>query len=109
MWRILNHKQPDDFVIATNQQKTIKEFINIVTKKLNFKIKWKGKGLKEHAIDQNNKVIIKIDKRYFRPLEVENLKGDYSKAKRILKWKPEISLTQLIDDMINFELKNNDK
>ena len=54
-------------------------------------------------------MIIKIDKRYFRPLEVENLKGDYSKAKRILKWKPEISLTQLIDDMINFELKNNDK
>ena len=109
MWRILNHKQPDDFVIATNQQKTIKEFVNIVSKKLNFKLKWKGKGLNEHAIDQNNKTIIKIDKRYFRPLEVENLKGDYSKAKRILKWKPELSLTQLIDDMINFELKNNDK
>ena len=109
MWRILNHKQPDDFVIATNQQKTIKEFVNIVSKKLNFKLKWKGKGLNEHAIDQNNKIIIKIDKRYFRPLEVENLKGDYSKAKRILKWKPELSLTQLIDDMINFELKNNDK
>ena len=109
MWKILNQKQPDDFVIATNQQKTIKEFINIVSKKLNFKLKWKGKGLKEHAIDQNNKVIIKIDKRYFRPLDVKNLKGDYSKAKRILKWKPEISLTQLIDDMINFELKINDK
>ncbi len=109
MWKILNQKQPDDFVIATNQQKTIKEFINIVSKKLNFKLKWKGKGLNEHAVDQNNKVIIKIDKRYFRPLEVKNLKGDYSKAKRILKWKPEISLTQLIDEMINFELKINDK
>ena len=64
---ILNQKSADDFVIATNQQKTIKEFVNIVSKKLNFKLKWKGKGLNEHAIDQNNKISIKIDKRYFRP------------------------------------------
>ena len=72
------------------------------------KLKWRGKGLNEIALDENKNIIIKISKRYFRPLEVENLKGDYSKAKKILKWKPQISLTQLIDDMIQFELKNND-
>ena len=109
MWKILNSKKPDDFVIATNQQKTIKQFVNLVCKKLNIKIFWKGKGIQEKGYDKEKKVIIKIDKRYFRPLEVNNLKGNFSKAKRLLKWSPKINLSQLIDEMIKFELKNNDK
>ena len=86
--KIINYRKPDDFVIATNHQKTIKEFVNIVCKKLNIKIKWKGKGLNERAISQNGQIIIKVNKRYFRPLDVQNLRGNYSKAKKILKWKP---------------------
>ena len=109
MWKILNSKKPDDFVIATNQQKTIKQFVNLVCKKLNIKIFWKGKGIQEKGYDKEKKVIIKIDKRYFRPLEVNNLKGNFSKAKRLLKWSPKTNLSQLIDEMIKFELKNNDK
>ncbi len=108
MWKIINYKKPDDFVIATGNQLTIKQFINLVCKKLNINIKWKGKGLKEIGFSNSNKAIIKINKRYFRPLEVENLKGNFNKAKKILNWKPKINLTQLIDDMIKFELKNND-
>ena len=106
--KIINYRKPDDFVIATNHQKTIKEFVNIVCKKLNIKIKWKGKGLNERAISQNGQIIIKVNKRYFRPLDVQNLRGNYSKAKKILKWKPKIPFSKLIDDMIDFEMKNND-
>ena len=107
MWRIINHKKPDDFVIATNHQITIKKFINLVCKKINIDIKWRGKGFKEVGIS-DNKIIIKINKRYFRPLEVANLRGNFNKAKKILNWKPKVNLTQLIDDMIEFELKKND-
>ncbi len=109
MWKIVNYKSPEDFVIATNSQKTIKDFINIVCRKLKIKIKWKGKGLNEVGYVDQKRDIIKIDKRYFRPLEVKYLKGNYSKAKKLLKWKPKISLTQLVDDMIKFELKIDDK
>ena len=108
MWKILNHKKPDDFVVATNKQITVKKFINLVCKKLNIKISWKGKGLNEKAYDQKNNCIIQVDKKYFRPLEVENLKGNYSKAKKILNWKPKRNLTQLIEEMIEYELRSND-
>ena len=108
MWKILNHKKPDDFVIATNSQMTIKRFVNLVCKNLNMKIKWKGKGLNEKAFDEKNNCIIKVNKRYFRPLEVKNLKGDYKKANKILNWKPNKNVNQLIQEMISYELKNND-
>jgi len=105
MWKILNQKTPDDFVIATNKQYTIKQFVNLVGKKLGFKIVWKGRGLNEKGYI-NKKLIIQIKKRYFRPLEVENLKGNYKKAKSKLKWKPKIGIKKLIDEMIDYELKN---
>ncbi len=108
MWKILQHKTPEDFVISTGKQYSVKEFINIVSKELNIKIKWKGKGLKEKAYDENNKCIIAIDKRYYRASEVDTLKGNYSKAKRILRWKPKITIIELVKDMINNELKNID-
>ena len=108
MWKILQVKKADDFVIATNKHFSIKKFINLVAKELKLKINWRGKGINEIGYTSKNKVIIKISKRYFRPLDVNNLKVNYSKAKKILKWKPKTTLAQLIKEMVNFELKNND-
>ena len=105
MWKILNNKKPDDYVIATNKSYSVKDFTNIASKKIGFKIKWKGKGLKEVGVDSTtNKTIIRIDKKYFRETEVDNLIGDFKKAKKILNWKPKFSLNNLIDDMIKNEI-----
>ena len=111
MWKILQHKKPEDFVICTGKQYTIKEFINKVAKQLKMKIKWRGKGIKEKAFDQKNNCIIECSKKYLRPAEVDALKGDYSKARRILKWKPLHDIDSLIENMISYELKTilNDK
>ena len=108
MWKILQYKKPDDWVIATNKETTVKEFVNKVAKKLEIKLKWTGKGDNEKGIDQESKkVIVEIDKKYFRPSEVDFLKGDFSKAKKLLKWNPIYNTDDLIEDMISFELENN--
>ena len=104
MWKMLQQKKPDDFVICTGKQYTIKNFINKVSNALEMKISWKGKGINEKAFDDKGNCIIECNKRYFRPAEVDTLRGNYSKAKRILKWKPEKNLDSLIDDMISYEL-----
>jgi len=109
MWKILQYKKPDDWVIATNKENTVKNFVNITAKKIGLNISWKGKGLNEKAIDKDTgKVIVNIDKKHFRPSEVDYLKGNYSKARKYLKWKPSISTNQLIDDMINYEMSKFD-
>jgi len=104
MWKILQQKKPDDFIIATGKQYSIKEFITLTTKQLDIKIKWKGKGLNEKAYDENNQPIIECDKAYLRPLDVNTLLGDPSKAKKILKWKPTTGIQELIKEMVEFEL-----
>ncbi len=107
MWKILQYKKPDDWVIATNKETTVKTFVNKVAKKLDIKLKWTGKGEREKGIDQESKnVIVEIDKKYFRPSEVDFLKGDFSKAKKLLKWKPIYNTDDLIEDMISSELEN---
>ncbi len=109
MWKILQYKKADDWVIATNHEMTVKEFINKCCKKIGLDILWKKNGLNEVAIDpKTNDIIIKIDKKYFRPGEVDFLKGDYSKAKKFLKWKPRYTTEKLIDDMIDFETNLHD-
>ena len=105
MWRMLQQKKPDDYVIATGHQYSVKRFVNLCAIQLNMKLLWKGKGLKEKCYWEN-KVIIEIDKKYFRPTEVESLKGDYRKAKKLLKWKPKIGIQDLVREMINHELSN---
>ena len=85
MWKILQHKKPDDWVIATNKDQTVKKFVDIVARKLDIKLIWKGKGFKEKGIDRELKVIIDVDRKHFRPTEVDFLRGDFSKAKRNLK------------------------
>ena len=103
MWLIMQNNKPDDFVIATGKQYSIKQFINKVAKQLKMRIVWKGKGFNEKCY-YNKRVIIEVSRRYFRPKEVDSLKGDFSKAKKILKWKPKYDLEYLIQDMINEEL-----
>ena len=104
---MLQQKKPDDYVIATGKTFTIKEFINKTAKKIGIRLKWIGKGINEKAINiENKKVIIACKKRYFRPVEVDYLKGNARKAKKLLKWSPKISINSLIEEMIEHELEN---
>jgi GDPmannose 4,6-dehydratase len=110
MWKMLQQKKPDDYVISTGKTYSIKEFINIGTKILGLKTKWKGIGINEKLINlRNNKTIIKINRKFYRPAEVNFLKGDCRKAKKILKWKSKTSLRKLIKIMIESDLKLNSK
>mgnify|MGYP001310229976 CR=1 FL=1 len=104
-WLILQTKKPDDYVIATGKSYSIREFIKLTCKKLDIIIKFKGSGLKEIGVNQNGKTIIRVDKKYFRPLEVPALKGNFSKARKLLKWKPKYDINDLIDDMIKNEIE----
>jgi GDPmannose 4,6-dehydratase len=102
-WLMLQKKKPDDYVIATNTQSSVKDFINLACKFIKIPIKWRGKGLHEVGLS-NGKIIIKIDKKYFRPLEVDNLLGDYKKAKKQLKWNSKISFSSLVKEMTESEI-----
>ena len=103
-WLMLQQKLPEDFVIATGKQFSVRDFINVASKKLDMKITWKGKGLEELGYF-NGQDIIKIDPKYFRPTEVQSLLGDASKAKKKLKWSPKISFEKLVEEMVNEDLK----
>jgi GDPmannose 4,6-dehydratase len=105
MWKIMNQKQPKDYVVATGKQSTVKNFVNLAAKELKMKINWKGKGINEKGY-YNNKTIIQCDKKYFRPLEVDTLLGDASKARKELRWKARFNLKTLIQDMIREEIVN---
>ena len=106
MWKMLQTKKPQDFVIATGKTYSVKDFINKCVKILNLKTIWVGKGIKEKLIDLNtNKPLIIIDKKFFRPTEVNILKGNYSKAKKILKWEPKTGINELAKLMIESDLK----
>ena len=106
-WKILQQKKPDDYVIATGAACSVKDFINLCCEYLNIKIYWKGKEEKEvgYVFKKNKKIIfIRIDKDYFRPLEVNYLRGDSRKAFRVLKFKPKYDLKKLVKDMIDSDL-----
>ena len=103
-WMMLQQEKPEDFVIATGKQYSVRDFVNEASKKLNMTIEWKGKGVNEKA-SFNGKDIIKIDTRYFRPTEVETLLGDASKAKEKLNWSPKISFEELVKEMVEEDLK----
>ena len=103
-WLMLQQKDPEDFVIATGKQYSVKDFINTASEYLDIKIEWNGKGKDEVGIF-NGREIVKVDPRYFRPTEVDNLLGDASKAKEKLNWVPKISFEQLVKEMIDEDLK----
>ena len=105
-WLILQQKKPDDFVISTGKNYSVKQFINMCANLLDIKLRWTGKGINTKAFDNNGKCIIQCDKRYYRPTEVETLLGDSSKAKKLLKWKPKISFKNLVKEMVESDYKN---
>lgn len=101
MWRILQAEAPDDFVLATNQSRTVREFVELTFKELDIFIVWKGSGVDETGYDSDSgRALVKIDPRYFRPTEVDLLLGDYSKAKKLLGWEPKTSLGELVRIMV---------
>jgi GDPmannose 4,6-dehydratase len=100
MWLMLQQEKPEDYVIATGQQYSVREFVDKAAPYFGMKIEWMGEGEKEVGFDWNTKKpIIYVDPKYFRPTEVESLLGDSSKAKKELGWEPEISFDELIEDM----------
>ena len=107
MWLILQHKKPDDFVVATNNTYSVKDLANKAFMNIGIKLKWVGKGLKEKAINTlNNEILIKIDSEYFRPNELNYLRGDYNKAKKLLKWRPKKSFNDLVKEMVEHDIQD---
>jgi len=105
MWKMLQKKSPSDYVVATGRQHSVKEFIIMVLNELKIKFQWKGKGINSKCFDDKGNCIIECDKKYFRPLEVDTLLGDSSKAFKQLKWKPKKNIKDLIREMIEYEQK----
>jgi len=104
-WKIMQQKKPDDFVISTGKTTTLRNFIKIVANILKIKIYFQGKGLHEKIYDENGKNIIKISKNYYRPQDVNYLRGNSRKAKKILNWEHKIKLPALINEMVKEEMK----
>lgn len=100
MWRMLQHTEPDDFILATNESHSVREFAELAGKELGMNIEWRGKGLKERGVDtKTGKTVIEIDPKYFRPAEVDVLQGDYTKARKKLGWRPTVTFAELVKRM----------
>ena len=106
MWKMLQKKIPEDYVISTGKQYSVKQFVELVLNQLKIKYFWKGKGINSKCFDKEGNCIVECDKAYYRPLEVDTLLGNSNKAKRDLKWKPRTSIKMLVKEMVDFELKN---
>ena len=103
-WLMLQQDKPEDFVIATGMQYSVRDFVNIAAAELGIHVSWKGEGVDEKGYDENGKCIVAVDPRYFRPAEVETLLGDPTKAHAKLGWKPRISFAQLVTEMVREDL-----
>ena len=104
MWKMMQKKTPSDYVIATGNQYTVKQFVDLTLNQLGIKYYWKGSGIKKKCFDIKGKCIVECDKEYFRPLEVDTLLGDSSKAKKELNWRPKIKIKMLVKEMVEAEL-----
>jgi GDPmannose 4,6-dehydratase len=105
-WLMLQQDQPEDFVIATGVQYSVRQFVDIAAKELDIQLTWTGKGVEEIGTDADGRVIVKVDPRYFRPTEVETLLGDPTKAKEKLGWVPQISFQELVSEMVREDFKS---
>jgi GDPmannose 4,6-dehydratase len=104
-WLMLQQPNAEDYVIATGRQYSVRSFVEIAASKLDVRIAWKGTGPDERGYDQNGRCIVRIDNRYFRPTEVETLLGDSSKARRKLGWSPKVTFEQMVEEMVEEDLK----
>jgi GDPmannose 4,6-dehydratase len=104
-WLMLQQEKPQDYVIATGQQYSVREFVQRCAKLLELDLTWSGSGVDEKAVDKDGKVVVAVDSRYFRPTEVETLLGDASKAKRELGWTPRTSFDELVHEMVESDLQ----
>ena len=104
-WLMLQQEQAEDFVIATGEQHSVREFVELAASHLGMRMRWQGKGVDEQGIDaKSGRVMVKIDARYFRPTEVDSLLGDASKAKHKLGWRPTKSFAELVKEMVSADL-----
>ncbi len=106
MWLMLQQSQPEDFVIATGEQHSVREFVDVAAKKLGLKLKWSGSGVEEKATNEAGNTVVAVDPRYFRPAEVETLLGDPSKARAKLGWSAKVGFEQLAEEMVTEDLKS---
>lgn len=104
-WLILQQSKPDDFVIATGVQHSVREFLVAAAEELGMEIHWSGRGIEEQGQDKNGKIIVRVDPRYFRPTEVESLIGDASKAREKLGWQHKIPFKEIVAEMVREDLK----
>ena len=102
---MLQQDQPEDYVIATGEQYSVRDFVNAAAAELDIAIAWEGNGVTEKGYDSSGRVIVAVDTRYFRPTEVETLLGDPSKALRQLGWKPRTTFAELVQEMVREDLK----
>jgi GDPmannose 4,6-dehydratase len=105
MWLMLQQEEPDDFVMATGEAHTVREFVDLTFRKLDMELAWENKGVNEKGIDKNGKVRIEVDERYFRPTEVDYLIGDPTKAEKELGWKAKTKFEDLVATMAKADWK----
>jgi GDPmannose 4,6-dehydratase len=105
MWLILQQEQPEDFVIASGEQHSVRDFVDAAAHELGMSMRWEGGGVNEKGYDETGRCIVAVDPRYFRPTEVDTLLGDASKARAKLGWKPRISFKELVAEMVREDLK----
>jgi GDPmannose 4,6-dehydratase len=103
---MFQQERPEDFVIATGMQYSVRDFINVAAHELGIAMRWEGEGLDEKGYDESGRCLVMVDPRYFRPTEVETLLGDSSKAHRKLGWKPKISFAELVREMVREDLRS---
>merc|ERR1712217_243338 len=106
MWMMLQQEKPDDFVVATNKQYSVRDLCTLCFEMVGKKVSWRGKGIEEEGVDENTgQVLVQVSPKYFRPTEVETLLGNPAKAKKILGWEPEISFKALVYEMLEYDMK----
>ena len=105
-WLMLQQEKPKDYVIALGEQRSVRNFVEVVAKRMDMQIEWQGAGVDEQGVDtKTGNVIVKVDSRYFRPFELEALKGDASRARAELGWKPKVTFDELVDEMVAEDLR----
>ena len=104
MWKVLNYRNPDDFVLGTGEFHTVREFVNEAFSTIGVEIYWNGKGVDEVGLSDDGKVLVKVNRNFFRPLESDNYVADYSKAKRMVGWEPKLKFKELVKKMVQSDI-----